>query len=476
VARRFAIGLSGLYIATFFAMLPYRLAWPLALEPVENACLQEVRRILAGRALYAEPSLGYVPLVYPPLYFHLSAAVARLLGDGFLPLRLLSAACSVGSFVLVFAFVRRETASPLAAFLSVGLFAATFRAAGTFFDLARVDALSLFLLLAATYLLRFSRGAISDVAGGVVFSAAVLAKQAALGVVAPLVAHAIVTKRKGSVTLALSAAGTLAVSTLASNALSGGWYGYYVVRLPLLAGINPHMIVAFWPENVFGRMWFAAIVVGAALVARSAFRGRDDHFYAVFGAAALAAAWAGRVHLGGYKNALLPAYAALAILFGIGLASLLRTGTTRTASLLYVGCSAQLIALFYNPISCVPNAGDAAMAERYVAAVRSTPGNVFVPEESEIAERAGRDGYASWWALLEVLKDDGEIRERILRAGADAVRDGKLAAMLSVFDDGRELFGEDWRTSYVRRTIPDDGGVTSPRPNFYVPMYMFVAK
>jgi hypothetical protein len=182
------------------------------------------------------------------------------------------------------------------------------------------------------------------------------------------------------------------------------------------------------------------------------------------------------VHLGGYKNALLPAYAALAILFGIGLASLLRTGTTRTASLLYVGYSAQLIALFYNPISCVPNAGDAAMAERYVAAVRSTPGNVFVPEESEIAERAGRDGYASWWALLEVLKDDGEIRERILRAGADAVRDGKLTAMLSVFDDGRELFGEDWRTSYVRRTIPDDGGVTSPRPNFYVPMYMFVAK
>ena len=57
----------------------------------------EVQRILAGHALYASASVGYVPDGYPPLYFATSAAAASVLGLGYLPLRLVSLVSSLAS-------------------------------------------------------------------------------------------------------------------------------------------------------------------------------------------------------------------------------------------------------------------------------------------------------------------------------------------------------------------------------------------
>jgi 4-amino-4-deoxy-L-arabinose transferase-like glycosyltransferase len=485
-AQWLAAILSGLYIAAFLAMLPWRLPWPLALEPVENASLQEVRRILGGQSLYVKPSLDYVPLVYPPLYFWLSAVLTHVCGEGFLPLRLVSAGSTLGCFVVVFQIVRRETDSAFAGYLSAALFAATFRVTGTFFDLARVDALCLLLMLVGTYLLRFSRGPASGVAAGLVFALAVLAKQTALGLVLPMIAYAVVTKKRASLPFVLAAVGGIAVSTLLCGWLTDGWYYYYTVHLPRLAGINRRMIGDFWSSNIAARMWFPLILIATWRIVKP--RNRDErpiHFYLVFGVAMVVIAWAGRIHLGGYKNALFPAYAAIAIVSGIALQALVdhfralkAVRDSGKVTLLFVGLSAQLATLVYNPASCVPNRQDAAIAARLIEAIRVSPGNVFVPEETELGVRAGRRSYASWWSLLEVLKDPGETRDGMVKQGVDALRNGAFAAMLSDFDDGRELLGKDWRQWYVRRTIPADAaeGAHETKPNFYSPMFLFESK
>ena len=82
-----------------------------------------------------------MPLVYTPAYYYVSALVARVVGPGFLPLRLVSLASSLTSIGVIFAFVKRETSSRRAAALAACLYAALFRASGAFFDAARVDAL-----------------------------------------------------------------------------------------------------------------------------------------------------------------------------------------------------------------------------------------------------------------------------------------------------------------------------------------------
>ena len=90
--------------------------------------------------------------MYPPLYYYVSAVVALASGIGFFPLRLVSFAASLGAFAIIFSLVRRETGSRAAGILAMGLFAATFREGGSWFDTARVHSLFLLLLLGGVYL------------------------------------------------------------------------------------------------------------------------------------------------------------------------------------------------------------------------------------------------------------------------------------------------------------------------------------
>ena len=79
---------------------------------MEGAMVDHVRRIMAGHKLYVQPSLRFVPFIYPPLYFYLAALVSHVLGAGLVPLRLLSFVASLGCFTLIYMLVRRETGRP----------------------------------------------------------------------------------------------------------------------------------------------------------------------------------------------------------------------------------------------------------------------------------------------------------------------------------------------------------------------------
>src|SRR6185437_16781118 len=84
-AARLAAALAGLVaIGAYLFVALLRLDYPFALEQLEGNSLVEVHRILAGQALYPAPSVEYVPDGYPPLYFYVSAAAARVLGASYL--------------------------------------------------------------------------------------------------------------------------------------------------------------------------------------------------------------------------------------------------------------------------------------------------------------------------------------------------------------------------------------------------------
>ena len=74
-----------------------RLGHPYELEWIEGGMRDVVRRALAGQPLYGAPTIEYVPFLYPPLYFHAAALVARITGEGFVALRAVSLAATLGS-------------------------------------------------------------------------------------------------------------------------------------------------------------------------------------------------------------------------------------------------------------------------------------------------------------------------------------------------------------------------------------------
>src|SRR5262249_5503661 len=119
-------------------------------------------------------------------YPWLSAAVATVTGIGFLPLRLVSFAASLGSFATIFVLVKRETGARLWSFLAACLFAAAFPISAGWFDIARIDSLGVFLLLVALYIARFARTMRGAVLAGVAFWVAFLAKQIALPAAMPV--------------------------------------------------------------------------------------------------------------------------------------------------------------------------------------------------------------------------------------------------------------------------------------------------
>src|SRR5271157_896030 len=94
--------LKGLIIAFCFLFIGLdlfiifsRMFYPYQLEWMEGAGLVQVSRLLASKTLYVPPSIDFVPLIYPPLYFYLSAGIAKIIGFGFGALRLVSFLSSV---------------------------------------------------------------------------------------------------------------------------------------------------------------------------------------------------------------------------------------------------------------------------------------------------------------------------------------------------------------------------------------------
>jgi hypothetical protein len=143
-AVRLAAALLGLaVIVAYLEIALGRLTYPFTIEWLESNSLVEVHRILAGQPLYAAPTAGYVPDGYPPLYFAVSAAAARVLGASYLPLRLVSLVSSLACFAVVARLVQRETGNADAGIAAAGVLAGTYFATGTWFDVGRVHSLFL---------------------------------------------------------------------------------------------------------------------------------------------------------------------------------------------------------------------------------------------------------------------------------------------------------------------------------------------
>ena len=285
-----------------------------------------MHRILAGQSLYPAPSVGYVPDGYPPLYFYLSAVVARVLGASYLALRLVSLASSLACFALLARLVQRETGSIAAGTGAAGVFAATYFGAGDWFDIGRVDSLFLALSIGGLYAVRRMRGTPGAIVAGILLAAAALTKQTGLAELVAVPAVLLLGPRRGLARVtALTAVAVLGVSTLMLRLTSGGWYTYYVFRQ-----MSGHSLTA----SNFGWFW-TALATALGLAACAALIGvRRVPRELLAGCAALAVeAYATLVHSGGAINDVLPAYLAVALLAGLALGNGLgRSSTDRSST------------------------------------------------------------------------------------------------------------------------------------------------
>jgi hypothetical protein len=115
-------------------------------------------------------------------------------------------------------------------------------------------------------------------------------------------------------------------------------------------------------------------------------------FYALTLVSFVATAWVARLNLLASYNVLVPAFAILAIMFGLGVGAFLEMLERVPQARGYVLglCLVQLLILGYNPRLSVPYRSEGWAGDRLVAAIGALPGRVLAPDYGEFALRAGK--------------------------------------------------------------------------------------
>jgi hypothetical protein len=316
-----------------------------------------------------------------------------------LALRLVSLLASLGSAALIYSLVRREVGSRTLGLVAAGVFVGSNPLAITTLDLGRVDALGLFFVVAALYLMRSADLSSSGrdgwlcAASGVLAGLAIVTKQTQAAAALALLLYAARWPRQRFLPYALALAAVLGVVLLIVWLQSGGWAWFYLVDLPRRHHLQDQYLLNFWPSDILPRFTLPLVFGPMFFVARAARRDfRAVVFYALALASLLGTAWVARLNLLASYNVLAPAFAVLAVMFGLGVGAFLELLQRAPQVRGYVLglCLAELLILGYNPRLSVPYRSDGWAGDRLVAGIGALPGRVFAPDYGEFALMAGK--------------------------------------------------------------------------------------
>jgi 4-amino-4-deoxy-L-arabinose transferase-like glycosyltransferase len=406
----FAIAVSSLVIYLWVAIS--RMQYPFELEWIEGGMTQQVQRLVNGQSIYVAPSIDFVPFLYPPVYFYLSAAVSSLLGSGMFPLRLVSFVASLISFMTIFLIVRDETKNWWVALLSTGLFAASFRVTGAWLDIARVDSLFLAFLLLVVYFVKGRMSLVTSFLAGIFAAAAFLTKQSAFIVCLPILLFLLWRNWKFALLFLAIEILVIGTTTLVLEVSSGGWYSYYVFGL--LSQQTQWLLgefFTFWKDDLLVHIPFA-ILFTLFFLGTKLKQDRQSMFqWLSILTGALACSFITRVKIGGYDNVLLTTYAVLSILFGLGLSEFItyinqlhEIHIKKLEIMIQIACLIQFVILMYNPFTQIPTKADLDAGNNFVQFLSNVDGEVYLPDHGYLLTLAGRKTYAHHSAIWDVLR------------------------------------------------------------------------
>jgi len=403
------------YVVTILILSISRISYPYSLEGMEGAHLIEVHRILNNQPIYTLPSLDYVPLIYPPLYFYLSAFFAKLVGFGFFPLRLLSLLATFGCVTLIVVLVFKETKNSFSAVISSGLFLATYNLTDSWFDLARIDMVFVFFLMLSVFFVRHYKNKKGAILSGLFFSLCILTKQTAIVFILPIL---ISTAFFRTVKFSLITTGTFlffSISTLLIiNASSSGWLVYYLFELPQNHHVSIYSSLTFWLNDILEPLGVAIIIGLFYFFGQPKEKiSKNETFFLIIFLSFLLGSWIARSNVGGAGNTLIPAYLIVSVLFGFGIDRVMifidknsiKHGAMQAYFLIII--LFQFIILNYNPFSLMPSENHKNSTDQIINKIEEAPGEVFIPSHNYLSLMSGKKPYMNTFAFYEFTGNYG---------------------------------------------------------------------
>jgi hypothetical protein len=445
------MALSALAVLLFLVAARQRLYFPYEYDWIENGILACVRHIHNGLPLYAAPSVDFTPYLYTPVYMYAASALAKTMGVSYATLRLLSIFNTLGCFAAIYMLVFHETRRHFAACAAVGLFAACYPAVDGTYDMGRVDMLAIFFVLCALYATR----RMHPLFAALLWVCAFQTKQGVLPVALLMLCHTWTQPRR----VLLGICGFLAMLGASIAWLShatGGWYSYYAFGMSGGFGYDAQQAMQFIPVDlrVCGiALVLAAVAFGIAWPARRATARSSTFSFYLLGTVGLVV-FTGyiRAHRGANTNSLIPAYAWIAVLFGVALERIYKRLATRPEAaarvvlvVVMLVAILQIAMLRYSLDDFVPGADEVAVRDDFESTIRSIPGDVLVHSHPEDARMAGKTEYASSEATGAVIgAHDQTPGDKLMAEYVTLGHSGRLSAV--VLDWPVEHYWEDART------------------------------
>ena len=433
-ARACLFALSLLFLLLFLYVALRRMHYPFEIERMESGMLTSVWWIRNGHPLYGAPTMTFVPFLYGPVFLYVSALVSRWTGIGYGATRLVSTLSTLGSCAVLYAFVWKETQRHLPAVSAAGLFLSMYSLLAGWYDLGRVDSLSVFCFLLALFATRFSH----PVLAAAVWVLAFQTKQGFLPL--PPLLLLFEWRRPRRMLLGIGAYLVMALASVVwLDRHFHGWYSFYVFGTAARLAWVWRQAVLYLPNDLFGVVGIALCFAGVALlVGPVEWRGRRVQFYGFTSFFVFALIGFVRGHAGAVLNAVMPAYAWAAVLFGVGLHRVLRWAESlpspwrpRAELAVLLLASAQLFAHIYNPGRWVPSPAALGYRTAFLEELRHAPGDVWVVNHSWDSVLAGKPVHPELDAFDAVVaRPVTEQNRAVVDALHRAYADGQFSAVI----------------------------------------------
>lgn len=388
----------------YFWLVAQRLPYPFELEWMEGAMADHAYRVASGQPLYCAPTTEHVPFLYAPLLFWLAGAAAKL-GIPELPaLRGIAAGCSLGVAMLVGHWVRVHTGRFRPGLVASGVFFAGYGWLWWWYDLARNDSLFLLLILLCAYSLLHAGKYRWLVAAGLA-ALALLAKQSAAMWLPAIGIGAVLMDPQVGWRFCGAGAALCAAAVGGLHWQSDGWSTFYLFEMPRHHGVEGSRKVGFWTEDVLPMLPLLLLGVGGFLQSLRT-DARMALYLAAVGSGGLVTSWASRLHVGGFDNVLVYAFAAACVLGPAAVKSRARWLELAAPALLAV----QFVVLFglawqrHPERTALPSPAHHAAHVSLRDYVKAASGEVFLPGHGGVTRDAGKPASAHGQAIFDLLQ------------------------------------------------------------------------
>lgn len=466
-ALRAVVALVGGYaLFLVFSMAQARIGYAGELEWMEGGIWGHVLRVADGLPLYVEPSVEFTPYIYTPLYYWVCAGFGGIFGQSIGLLRLVSLVSFALTCAIIALFVRRKTGKALPGAIGAGLFAATFRLGGAWFDIARGDSFAVMLLLLGATLLLCYECRKSAVVAGLTLTAAFLTKQSCLLPLLLLVFWSLLCRTPRLLWFAGVAVSALGMSWAALHFTSSGWFSYYVFTLPAAHPLLDDWKILFWKNDVLGVLSIGSLLLLFECLASIKWerpKWLESLGFFVFAAGTTGMAWSSRFHLGMYDNVLMPLHALIGLGVGLSLGRIQKLDaswrTLEVASLLAI--AGTFWKLEYPVEAQVPTAAHVRQYEQLLERIKQLPRGTWVAYHSTPTIQTNNPPRSHWMALIDVQRGGEGPQAQKLRSSAHKWLAARTAPAIvwSLRDPTDAWFHDEMRKHYRRA-----GRISGPSP------------